>query len=272
MAYIPETKSKIELFGSDLDNPGLDTLTRAGVYGVANATDKPGARTHGQLIVSATLGLIMQLWQSEDEILIRRYNAGWSSWVFIDAGTLEGLSASSFIRSDAYDTKTAGHLRFNDNVYLQIGSGGDVEHFWNGSNYYTDINGGANWYIRDGNSSNVTRFTFDVDLGEFTATGDITAFSDKTLKEDIEVIPNALEKVSNIRGVTFTRNDLDTDKVFTGVIAQEVEAVLPEVISTNKDGIKSVAYGNMVGLLIEAIKEQDKKYDALLARVEALEV
>ncbi len=87
-----------------------------------------------------------------------------------DADKLDGLNSSQFLRSDAYDIKTSGELRFNDNIVLGIGTGGDVEHFWNGSNYYTDINGGANWYIRDGNSSNATRFTFDVDNGYLTAT------------------------------------------------------------------------------------------------------
>ncbi len=84
-----------------------------------------------------------------------------------------GYATTQFLRSDAVDIKTAGALRFNDNVYLNIGTGNDVEHFWNGSNYYTDINRGAIWYIRDGNTSNATRFTLDVDLGNFAASGSI---------------------------------------------------------------------------------------------------
>jgi hypothetical protein len=86
--------------------------------------------------------------------------------------------------------------------------------------------------------------------------GTVTANSDIKLKENIEVINNALEKVGQIRGVTFTRNDLDDkEQRHAGVIAQEIEKVLPEVVIEN-NGIKSVAYGNLVGLLIEAIKEQ----------------
>ena len=111
--------------------------------------------------------------------------------------------------------------------------------------------------------------------GSMLATGDITAFSDITLKEDIEVIPNALDKVSQIRGVTFTRKDLDDKSRKSGVIAQEVEKVLPEVVSTTKDGTKTVAYGNMVGLLIEALKEQkeiikdqQKQIDDLRRRID----
>ena len=90
--------------------------------------------------------------------------------------------------------------------------------------------------------------------GSITASGNVTAYSDINLKEDIQTIPNALEKISLIRGVTYIRNDIELPRQ-AGVIAQEVEQVLPEVVTTGKDGIKSVAYGPLVGLLIEAIKE-----------------
>ena len=111
--------------------------------------------------------------------------------------------------------------------------------------------------------------------GTITASGDVTAFSDITLKEDIEVIPNALDKVSQIRGVTFIRKDLDDKSRKSGVIAQDVEKVFPEVVSTTEDGTKTVAYGNMVGLLIEALKEQkeiikdqQKQIDDLRKRID----
>ena len=116
--------------------------------------------------------------------------------------------------------------------------------------------------------------TFGVPLnvtGAIVATGDVTAFSDEKLKENIEVIPNAIEKVSQIRGVTYTRNDLDDkEKVYTGVIAQEVEKVLPEVVNTTEDDTKTVAYGNMVGLLIEAVKEQQEQINELKKQIEEM--
>ena len=92
--------------------------------------------------------------------------------------------------------------------------------------------------------------------GAIVAAGNVTAYSDIKFKEDIKVIPDAVEKVKAIRGVTYTRNDLkDCEERHTGVIAQEVEQVLPEAVREGFNG-KTVAYGNMVGLLIEAIKEQ----------------
>ena len=96
-------------------------------------------------------------------------------------------------------------------------------------------------------------YTLDVD-GTIYASGDLVAFSDERKKTNIEPIPNALEKVLQLRGVTFDKIDGD-DRRHAGVIAQEVEKVLPEVVYTDKDGMKSVAYGNVIGLLIEAIKE-----------------
>ena len=74
--------------------------------------------------------------------------------------------------------------------------------------------------------------------------------------------------MSAIRGVTYNRNDIEDAPRHSGVIAQEVEKVLPEVVQTDEDGIKTVAYGNMVGLLIEAIKEQQAQIDELKAKLE----
>ena len=90
--------------------------------------------------------------------------------------------------------------------------------------------------------------------GSFTATGDITAYSDRSLKENIEVIENPLELLKGMRGVTYNRIDMN-GREQVGVIAQEVEAVLPQVVHTDENGIKHVAYGNMVALLIEAVKD-----------------
>lgn len=89
--------------------------------------------------------------------------------------------------------------------------------------------------------------------GSFTATGDVTAYSDENLKYNIETIDGALGKVEGIRGVTWNRKEDDSRA--TGVVAQELESVLPEAVHTDAEGMKSVAYGNITGLLIEAVKE-----------------
>ena len=94
--------------------------------------------------------------------------------------------------------------------------------------------------------------------------GDITAFasSDINLKENINIIPNALDKVIAISGNTFTWKSGKGDD--TGVIAQEIEALgLPGVTETRDDGTKAVRYEKLVPVLIQAIKELSAKVDAL---------
>jgi hypothetical protein len=103
--------------------------------------------------------------------------------------------------------------------------------------------------------------------GAITAAGNVTAYSDINLKKEIKPIKNALDKVLKINGVTFERSDLDTQARFAGVIAQEVEQVLPEVVMENENGTKSVAYGNMVALLIEAVKEQQNEINILKEKI-----
>jgi len=104
--------------------------------------------------------------------------------------------------------------------------------------------------------------------GQINATGDITAFSDESIKENVEVIEDAVDKVQQLNGYTFDRTDIETSRQ-TGVIAQEVLKVLPEAVG-NKDGIHTVAYGNMVGLLIEAIKEQQGQIDSLKEELQSI--
>jgi hypothetical protein len=101
--------------------------------------------------------------------------------------------------------------------------------------------------------------------GDFTAVGNITAYSDERLKSNIRTIDNALDKVKHLRGVYFDKDG----KAGLGVIAQEVEKVIPEVVLQG-DEYKSVAYGNIVGVLIEAIKEQDSTINSLRNDVETL--
>jgi hypothetical protein len=103
--------------------------------------------------------------------------------------------------------------------------------------------------------------------GGITAAGniyglDVIASSDIRTKENIVTIDSALDKVLGMHGVYFTRKNEGERRV--GVIAQEVEVILPEVVYTGEDGMKSVSYGSIVGLLIEAIKEQNEQIKKLM--------
>ena len=126
------------------------------------------------------------------------------------------------------------------------------------------INNGAATFTVKTPSGTATVNALTVEVGAGTTpgnaiytTGNITAqdfiaTSDRRLKSDIATICNAMDIVKGMRGVYFTR--IGQSNRSTGVIAQEVEEVLPEVVHTSDDGMKSVSYGNVVGVLIEAVK------------------
>jgi len=114
----------------------------------------------------------------------------------------------------------------------------------------------------------VTGPSYKLDVaGTIRATGDVIAYSDARVKDNVVTIGNALEKVTQLRGVSYTRNDVDDTTTKIGVIAQEVLEVLPEVVQEDDEGKYSVAYGNMVGLLIESIKELKAEVDELKSRL-----
>ena len=122
------------------------------------------------------------------------------------------------------------------------------------SNWATDTNGiNRNGNVGIGGDATATN-TLKVH-GDIYATGDVIASSDRRLKTDIKRIENALDKVCAIGGYMYMMND----KPSTGLIAQEVLEVLPEVVHGSEETSYSLAYGNVIGLLVEAIKELKEK-------------
>jgi hypothetical protein len=174
-------------------------------------------------------------------------------------------SGNTTITSGSY-AHTSGSLTFDVAADIILDADGGDIFLKDGGTLFGTLNsgGGSNLNIKSGSTqalafsgANATFSGTIVGSSSITASGDITAFSDMNLKSDIRTIPNALDKVSDMRGVYFNRDG----EAGTGVIAQEVENILPEVV---KDGeYKSVAYGNMVGILIEAIKELKAEVESL---------
>jgi len=114
--------------------------------------------------------------------------------------------------------------------------------------------------------------------GEGYFTSNITAYysSDISLKDNIRPIESAIFKVQQIRGVEFDWNEKSTELQQekghdVGLIAQEVEKVLPEIVQIREDGIKAIQYEKVVPLLVEAIKEQQVTIENLTKRIELLE-
>lgn len=120
----------------------------------------------------------------------------------------------------------------------------------------------------DMTSSSISNLSALTVSGTVTA-NDFNSVSDRTFKVGISTITDPITKVQGINGVTFTW--IDGDNVpSAGVIAQDVEAVFPEVVHTNGDA-KAVNYNGLIGLLVEVTKKQQETIAALQVRIEALE-
>ena len=147
----------------------------------------------------------------------------------------------------------------NNNIWLRQstssttwGSWNKILHDGNYNNYALPLTGGTV-------SGNLT-ITGNADIGGNVQAADFNSTSDARYKIDIQTVTSALDKVSKLRGVSF--NWKDSGKPAIGVIAQEVEQVIPEVVHTSENR-KTVSYGNLVGVLIEAIKEQQQQIQEL---------
>ena len=168
----------------------------------------------------------------------------------ISEGTTGQLGISFGIHRGSGFGGTEEAVRITANKNLQV----------NGDTQSTSISTGA--LVTSGGLGVVKNANVGGTLGvtgNITTAGTVTANSDEKLKESVVTIENALEKVLSLRGVEYDRIDSGEHQI--GVIAQEVEKIVPEVVYG--DEIKSVAYGNLVGLLIEAIKEQQKEIEEL---------
>jgi len=152
---------------------------------------------------------------------------------------------------------------------------------WSGSNLNVEVdstNFGSTWPIgisgtaATATTSNGLNSANDYTVNNLTANGyvyaygNVTAYSDERLKSNITTIAGALDKIVALRGVSYTKDG----KAEIGVIAQEVQSVVPEVVHDTPDGYLSVAYGNLVGLLIEAVKELKAEVSELKAEVKEL--
>lgn len=171
-------------------------------------------------------------------------------------------SNSIYITAPSYSTDTPVKL-LNFDWYSNIFSIGNIRSSGTGTN------GFGVYYTTGGVRTEIARFST---AGSFTASGNVTAYSDRRIKTNIQVIPNALDKVRKLNGYTFDRTDIDLPRQ-TGVIAQELLEVLPEAVTGSEENHYAVAYGNMAGLFIEAIKEQQGIIDSQeerIARLEAL--
>ena len=195
-----------------------------------------------------------------------------------NGSALTDLNASNLASGTVANARLDAQLQ--DVAGLAVTNGGFI--VGDGSNFVLETGATARASLSLDTGNDVQFDSFGVGTaasgttGEIRATNDITAFysSDKSLKENIKNIENPLEKISQINGVTFDwtedyiKQHGGEDKYFVrkndvGVIAQEIEKVLPQVVGTREDGIKAVKYDRIVALLIESIKELKKEIEEL---------
>jgi hypothetical protein len=160
-------------------------------------------------------------------------------------------------------------------VALYLGNTVDPGNYYDNTNHYFRNRGGGTTYAIINSAGSVgigtTSPAYKLDVtGDIRATSDVIAFSDARVKDNVETITNALAKVISLRGVYYNRNDIEDKSRKVGVIAQEVKEILPEVVQQDNKGNYSVAYGNMVSIFIEAIKEQQSQIDDLQKQINYL--
>ena len=282
----PETTGALTVSMSDTNEKYLSLINRQNWgYGVGIDFMQPLA-SGGSVIKS---GKILSDWESANNSLLSFYTTG--------SGTLaERLRITSTGKCEVYKgTSTTG--KTSGSEAFIVGNGGSNHRFAvypNGSTVIGGTGDIGNYNIllqNDGAitakssytvlhpsaaSSGIQAYgtyangvnTFSVKTdgsaefsGSITSSGDITSSSDISLKDNVITYENALDKVLAMRGVEYDRNDMD-GKHEVGLIAQEVEKIIPEVVGETK-GIKNIAYGKLTAVLIEAIKEQQQQIEDL---------
>jgi hypothetical protein len=171
---------------------------------------------------------------------------------YLDPNSITSLRTVGSWRADSatWDGEFSGKLQYHSN-------------YW----YFQSLSG---WFFRNSGGTNVMNCDSG---GNVTFSGNVTAYSDARIKENVITIDSALDKVLKLRGVYY--NKIGTPERRVGVIAQEIETVLPEVVRLISDTnpstgetqeLLAVDYGNITGLLIEAVKQLSAKVDKLQRR------
>ena len=215
------------------------------------------------------------------------YVAGYSNTTGED-NTFLGYGAGYSNISGHYNTCMGNHAGFSNttgekNTFLGYGAGaanttghGNVFlGYWAG---YNETGSGRLYIHNSGFTSPLIYGDFNLRTIQINGSlniADASAASDLSFKRDIKPLEGSLEKVTSLKGVSFAwRTDQYPDKGFRdgrqiGLIAQDVEKVLPELVKTDKDGKKSLSYGKLTAVLVEAIKTQHKEIEKQEARLSA---
>lgn len=250
------------------------------------AANKPAGQDHSLLTLSYSTGWSTQLagdWRTNEWYVRKQTDGVWdTSWAKLwHSGNFDPVSKSDVGHTHAYLPLSGGTLTnallisvnkgatpnySTGHLELRNSDAGDVSLGFHRAGYTAcQLRHESNGLILSGTSPTTA--------ADFYCYGSITAYSDLRLKKDLKIIESPIDKVMRLNGYTYVRTNDVSEARQTGVVAQEVLEVLPEAVTggpteNDPDGHYSVAYGNMVGLLIEAIKELKAEVDELKRRVE----
>jgi hypothetical protein len=265
-----------DIWGTGTDHPqGGGYVHAQGIVSGQHLATSDGSSGYGWMMVGAADAVANRYW------LRGKWSTTTSGWVEMittgnigsqsvsNSNTVGGIGAGSFVRNDTYNSANAG-LQVFRNIGNTTPSWPDSSHTFgleNNDAGHIVLNFHRAGYTSNNLVYNGSTFSFDMSI---VSSGDVTAFSDRRVKENINTIENALEKVKTLRGVTYNRTDQVDKSEKIGVIAQEVREILPQVVQEQSDGMLGVSYGNITAVLIEAIKEQQKQIEDLKSELNAI--
>ena len=250
----------VNTYGVRVDSARISDSTSGNAATVTNGVYTTGAQTIGGIKTFSS------------EVLGRTGASGSLTVGSFEANTTGGSFASMYTRRGAPFKSNVIHTgsSYAPAVSLQYEYTGSFAGVYSLGHLTLSAANPGSFCIHhiDSAGGNQRAWQFVGGSGDFISPGEVTAYSDARLKDNVQVIADPLTKVLSIRGVNYTRTDLeDKDKVYMGVIAQEVEQYIPEVVTTLEDGTKTVNYGAMAGLFIESIKAQQAQIDELKAMI-----
>ena len=287
-AYGSVTSRRLFLGGADVDAAGnyyigTNLENYGGNYNKLDLRWHTGIRMGAQLSYGG-----IRFFDSEDMGTLRFHIEGTSGyiykyvWMYTNTNGMFSDTNSAHIRPNISSTygqwEIIGSRTSYGGIYDSYSGVNGIMYDGGGSGgVYREANGRWFWYWNNSNQSmgigsSTTSSSYVLYAsGSIYSTSNIVAASDARLKENVITVDNALDKVNQLRGVYYNRIDDEEKKRKIGVIAQEVEPVIPEVVTHDKENDRfGVDYGNLAGLFIEAIKKLTDEVNSLKKEIEVL--
>ncbi len=264
-----DTNTGINMTGSDIigfQTAGSERMRIDGSGNVGIGTDNPSDALH---IYRATgdCALVLETGQdsgaAEPNIYLKGYATNSEPTIYFG----DRFGYPGLIKYDNVDDHM--HFSTNGSERMRINSNGKVEVIASGQTYVHHINNGTYSWLTGTDGNNYNFYSAEGTLrGKLTVAGVFTDTSDQAYKKDIKDIGYGLAEVKQLQPRAYKMEVNDEDQL--GFIAQEMEQVIPEVVS-GEEGSKGLAYGHLVPVLVKAMQEQQTLIESLTDRIAQLE-